>query len=750
MTDNASPPTHSTFLNGADGVLDRDRLIPGLAGGLIIGLLQVVLAVSFSALIYTGPLADALPVGIGLTLAGALALVIVITALSSWPGMVACNQDVPATILAVIVAGVAAAMPATAGQPDMLATVLIAVALASVLTGLVAWLLGRFKLGSLVRFVPYPVLGGFLAGTGWLLVVGAVSFMTDTSATLANLPTLATAGEAVQWLPGVALGFIMLFLLKRYSHPLLFPATLVVASILFFVFLFLSGTSVAEAAAQGLFIGPFPESALWSPLRPAMLADVYWPAIWGQAATIAVMIVVSILALLLNVSALELATRQEVQANRELRAAGIGNLLTGLLGGMVGYQALSLSVLNSQLKANHRWTGIVSAGILAITLIFGATVLWLAPRMIVGAVLFFLGVSFLYDWVYRSWFKLSRADYAIVLLILVVIATVGYLEGVVVGLVTTIIVFVINYSWIDVVQRRLSGASYHSRVVRRPEHQFFCQNHGDRIFILQLQGYLFFGTGHGLLEDLRLRLYDSQTSPLQYFVLDFRQVIGVDSTATLSLGRVMQLADQNGVEVVIAGLRPELELRLRTAGLFDVDSAHVHLFPDLDRALEWCEAELLAASSEEATDHGMDIVTQLRRFIDRPAQMQILLSYLHREEYGPGAYLIQQNDEPDDMFLIESGEVTVLLRSSDGKPPIRLQTIHGGNVVGEMGFYLDIRRTAAVVVDAPTIAYRLRKQDLQRMQQEQPDVAATLHELMVHMLALRVRQMNATVSALES
>ena len=105
-----------------------------------------------------------------------------------------------------------------------------------------------------------------------------------------------------------------------------------------------------------------------------------------------------------------------------------------------------------------------------------------------------MGLDFLVEWVIAGWRKLSRTDYAVVLLILVVIGATNFLIGVGVGLVAMIVLFVLNYSRINVVHHALSGAELRSNVERCAYHQrALTEKLGQHIYILELQGFLFLG-----------------------------------------------------------------------------------------------------------------------------------------------------------------------------------------------------------------------------------------------------------------
>ena len=93
-------------------------------------------------------------------------------------------------VLAALVASVVQRLAANGGT-DLLEPTLIAMSLATALTGLLLCVLGFTHAGRAIRFVPYPVIGGFLGATGWLLVTGAIQVVTDQRPTLANLGAFA-------------------------------------------------------------------------------------------------------------------------------------------------------------------------------------------------------------------------------------------------------------------------------------------------------------------------------------------------------------------------------------------------------------------------------------------------------------------------------------------------------------------------------------------------------------------------------
>ncbi|UCC87923.1 MAG: SLC26A/SulP transporter family protein [Anaerolineales bacterium] len=722
-------------------------MLSSLTAGLVIGVLTTVFTISLAALIFAGNLSSFVSHGVGLALLGATIAGAVITLFSSYSGIIAAPQEAPAAILALVAAGIANTMPAGATLEATFLTVVAAIAVTSILTGALFLVLGKFELGGLVRFLPYPVIGGFLAGTGWLLVVGAIAVMTDVAPAFATLSILFQADMWLRWLPGLFFAVLLLVVLNRTSHFLIMPGLVLGAMGLFYVVVWLTNTPLAEVSARGWLLGPFPEQAQWRPFIFSNLAQVNWWVIWGQVGNVATILVVSVVALLLNASGLELVVRRDIDLNRELQAAGIGNLTSGLGGGLVGFHLLSESALSYKIGGRGRLVGLVSAAVCGLMLLLGTSLLSLFPKLLLGGMLMVLGLSFLIEWIYRAWFKFSRIDYLIIITILVVIAAVGFLEGVGLGIMLAVVLFVVNYSRINVVKHALSGAEYHSRVTRCQHQRQMLSQTGGALFILQLQGFIFFGTAHNLLDRVRRRAEAGHLPGLRFVVLDFRQVTGLDSTAMLSFARMKQLAQTRQFTLVFTNPAPEIRCRLEQSGICR-DEKTVHIFQDLDHGLEWCENQILLAAGVDLTHDQQNLRLQLKAILPDAANLESVLEHFERLDVGPGHYLMKQGDPPQDLYFIESGQVTAQLEFSD-REPVRLETMRGGRVVGEIGFYLNSIRTAAVVTDEPSTIYRLSLPRLQQMERTNPEAASTFHQIIIRLLSERLTHLIHTVNALQ-
>ncbi len=723
------------------------RLVPGFTSGLVVGLVEVITAISFAALIYSGELSSYVAYGIGFALMGAIITGVVVALMTSLAGTVSGNQDAPAAIMAVMAAAIVASMPGNATGLETFVIVAVAIALATLLCGIFLLGLGYFNLGGLVRFLPYPVGGGFLAGTGWLLVVGSISMMTDIAHHHLGLSTLFQVEILLLWLPGLVFAIIMMVILNRYNHFLLLPGLVLGAIIFFYLVIWLTGSSIAEVSAQGWLLGPFPEGNLWRPLPLSALAQVNWQLILAQTGSMLIVLIISAISLLLSASSLELVAERDMDLNHELRAAGTGNIFAGFFSGLVGFHSLGLSAMNLKLGVKTRLTGLFAAGVCLAALVAGTAFVSLFPKFVLGGLLMYLGLHLLYKWVYETWFKLPKADYFVILLILVVIAIVGFLEGVAVGILVAVILFAVKYSQVDVIKHTLTAATYQSTITRPKLHKRLLRRYGKQVLILELQGYIFFGTANSLLEQIRSHLKNYADTRLCFLLLDFSQVTGIDSSVVLSFLKMNQLVRNSNASIVLSGLSEDIKTFLRKSGVLDLEENAFIVLPELDHGVQWCEEKLLGSTGVLAKDTRKSIQVQLKEMIGDTELIRRIMNYLEKQELPAGVHLIHQGDSPGAVYFLEDGVVTAQLETS-GEEPRRLNTMGSENLVGELGFYLGTKRNASVITETPTTMYSLTTESLKKMESEEPEAAAMFHRYIANVMAEKLSHLMSTVETL--
>ena len=716
--------------------------VPGMIAGTINAIVCIVSAMALAALIFTGPLAEYLPQGIGILLLGTVIFSVLSALTATYPLIFSAPQDIPIAILALMAATVAAGVGGQMTGEQLYQFIFVAIGLTSILVGLFFYILGRFRLGKLVRYIPFPVVGGFLAGTGWLIVKFSFAMMTDLDLSLANMVILFEKNIFNQWFPGFVFAVVLLLGTRRFSHYLLTPGILFGSIALFYMFMFARGFSYTALEANGHLLGPFPDGGLFPGLPFEYVSRFRWDLFIVHLPSIGTMMILNAVAVLFNYSGLELTVKENFDLNKELRLTGYNNMVAGLAGTPAGYMTLSETSMSYNLGARSRLPSIVVAVFCTVTLIFGAKVLSIFPKVILGGLMLNLGLEFLMEWLYDTRKRLQKTDYTVIVLILIVIGSIGFLEGIVLGLLMSIVLFVINYSKVEVIKYQLTGKTFSSNVERSSHLKQILDDHGDEIYILPLQGFIFFGTANRLLQQVQMRQEDPDLGPLHYLVFDFRHVTGLDSSAINSFNKLQIMAENSRFRVLLCGLQAEMESQLKIEGLISNDNTIIQVFDDLDHGLEWCEEQIILTVLPDAGD-----VTRTDKGDSFKEKFPQIAEYFDTRKIPAGTAIINQGENPGGITFIESGQITVELKTDTGKK-IRLKTLGPGTVVGEVSLYLGTKASASVLANTECKVFFLARENFERMNLETPEKAAELHSYIVKLLSDRLSGSNATIQAL--
>ena len=367
--------------------------------GVIIGAVEALLAISFAALVFGGYLADFIADGISLYL-GAAALTLAILAWRAGRrGVVGGMQAATAAVLAVVAASTA--VSAYGSLERAFLTVVAATLAVTVLSGGIFLVLGVLRRGNLIRFVPYPVVGGLLAGAGWLLLKGGIYVASGESPSQTPIWDLTDSSVLQLWVPAVAFGVILLIATRVVKRPLVIPAVLGIGVVLFVIGMLVTGSSIESArGGNWLLLTVFDEAQPWEPWTLRALTGADWFAVLEQWAGVVAAVFVAVVVILFNISETELVLHRDLDTNQELRDAGVLNVVSGAVGGIPAYHALRMSALGEGMKVNARRAGLIAALVPLAAVLFGASVIELIPRMIVGGILVFLGLAFLIEWVW--------------------------------------------------------------------------------------------------------------------------------------------------------------------------------------------------------------------------------------------------------------------------------------------------------------------------------------------------------------
>lgn len=707
------------------------KLITNVFAGATTGLVTLTYSVSFAALIFSGSLAPYFSQGVTSALISSLITGIWVTCKSAFPFAIAGPDSNSAAILALMAFGIAEQLHKK-HVTNVLPTVWTAIALSSILTGLVLYAIGKSRSARWARFIPYTVMGGFLAGTGWLITRSSFKVMAGVPLEWDELPHLFQRDVIIYWLSGLIFSIATILVTKYIRHVLVMPVMLLTTIILFDILwrLFKGGVN----SPQGWFIESIPNQHIWNSWIST--AQIDWQVLLHESGTLLAMIIVVLIAILLNATGIEIAVQRDCNLDEELCINGIANIFAGMCGGMVGNFSLNRSLLNRSAGASCRIAGLTTAAFCGLILLFGTSILTYIPRFVLGGLLLTIGFKLLYEWVYAAWFRFPHLEYALIITILGSIAIWGFIAGVGIGIVISCALFAFNYSRHQVIRHTLEGATHKSKVQRPEPEQRLLRDKGDHIYILLLQGYIFFGTANALLERIRQRLQNLDLPTIEFLILDFRLVNGLDSSVVLSFLKIQQLANSHQLKLILTHLDDNILHQLQRGGCIHKDDTFIQIFPDLDRGIEWCENQILETHAFRRR-RVLPLALQLNELFANSDSCSCFMTYLEKVQVNTDEILFNQNDFSDTLYFVESGQITTFLQLNDGQTR-RLQTLGAGTIVGETAFYLNTTHKTSGIADQESKIYYLTKTNLNKMQQENPQVSVAFQEFLIRQLSERL------------
>ncbi len=220
-------------------------------GGSAASVLTITFGLSYALLIFSGPLAPYLSYGVAATFISSAIVAVVLALGSSLPFAVGGVDTSTAAMTAILASSLVERMIAVDPSAPLLAPVLITLALSAVATGIVLCGFGVTRMGRAIRYVPYPVVGGFLGATGRLIVLGAVEVITGQRLQFATLDRFADMLMLSELGAACAMATILYLTWHRSRSPFGLPLILIGGVIAAHAVFWIAGISLAEAQAWG-------------------------------------------------------------------------------------------------------------------------------------------------------------------------------------------------------------------------------------------------------------------------------------------------------------------------------------------------------------------------------------------------------------------------------------------------------------------------------------------------------------------
>ena len=701
-----------------------------VALALVIGLDSIGFAIALASLMFAGELSSGIGIAVTAVLSGNILMSIFVAWKSQLKIQMAVSQDIGATILAVSLAGALIAVSSEA----KVATAFAIIAVSTLATGCVLFLTGYFKAGRLVRFFPLEVLAGFMAATGCLLVIGGIAMVAHVEASLWGLLEINSALQFSQLVPALLLAALIFYVLTYHHQPFMLLAILVVAAVLFHIWLKFSGLTQSDAEAIGL-LPKLPNTQSLAFPFPNLLPVVDWQAVMNAAPVIGTVVLLSLFAAMMNISALELATGVELNVDKEVKLVGGVNFLVATVGGPPGFSDIASTQLLNKSGVKSRGVGFLVAAVEMLGLFYAANIVSLVPMIVSSGLILYYGFDLVRDWLFETRKTFSLREWCVVVLIVTVSVFYSFLVAILVGFLIATILFAYSYSNAPVIRNVTTLAKLPSTTDRAPEEMVALTEFGKSVHVIQLQGFLFFGTSEQVVQSIRAAVNVAADMALRFVILDFARVTDIDSASANAFKRIENLAMARNFSVVFCGLNNETMLTLQRSGLDFFGQDTISVCHDLDTALEKTEATLL-----DIRPNKLKLKTLAEHFattLSQKQELQKLFSLMTRKTYAPGTLIITSGTEARDIYFLESGRA-VVMRANGGSPPKRLRTMTAGAILGEVAYSLGSTRTADVIAETETVLLSMSSKRLAELAKVDTKMAMLFNQLIARALAEKI------------
>jgi SulP family sulfate permease len=710
-------------------------------GGAAASVLTVTFGLSYSLLIFAGPLAPNLSYGVAAIFISSAVLASVIALGSSFPFAIAGPESSTAAMMGILASSLVERISMNDPTAPLLAPVLITLGLSTIVTGIVLCGFGMTRMGRAIRYVPYPVVGGFLGATGCLIVLGAIRVITGQRLQLATLDRFANLLTLSELAAACAMALILYLTWHRSRSSFGLPAILIGGVIAAHVAFWFAGISSAEAEASGWTFRPPPPVSFMLPWSANEISRYPWYTVPDLLGNLIAVIFVTATSTLFNTTGVEVALQREANLERELNVTGLANILSGAFGGYTGCISISRSVLNFNSGGTGRLSGLTVAAISALMLAVAPMLLGYMPKFVLGGLLIYLGADQLHKWIIQSRRRLSLVEYLSLLAIIVIIVQWGFIAGILIGVVIGCATFALSASRIDSIKYGFDGSEYRSSLDRSRADQAVLAAHGGKIQGLNLQSYLFFGSANRLYQHVKALL--ARHPECRFLVFDFKLVTGIDSSAAYSFAQIKRTAHDRGIKLVLVHLPAAAEKVLRSSEFI---SHEVSIVPELDHALEWCENEIIAQhqSLEQEEASLRDWFTQI---LGTEHDAAGLMHRCQRIEVEAGEIIVRAGEAADSMHFILDGRVGIMIPADEGRTT-RVRSLGRYTTIGEMGLVSQAPRNATIQAEVASILYVLSADQFDDIKADDPALSQKLLTYFVSVMAERLTFANRTIAVL--
>ncbi|KAL8771192.1 MAG: hypothetical protein Q9209_003363 [Squamulea sp. 1 TL-2023] len=673
-------------------------------------------------------------------------------------------------------------------KPEVvLTTTILSFSTSAVLTGAVFFIMGFCKLGALIGFFPRLEVSARLDG--------------NLDYNLVTLKKLFQADTIALWTIPLFLAICLTLIKRRVKYSFVDAAYfLSIIGIFYFFVGAIDKLELPDLRSKGwVFRAPDAAVPFYHFYTLYDFEAVDWAALADTIPTMLALTFFGIIHVPINVPALAFTLGEDnVDVDRELKAHGLSNAFSGLCGSVQNYLVYTNSVLFVRSGGDSRVAGVMLAAATFGVLLSGPIIIRYIPIMVVGALIFFLGIDLMMEALVVPWGKLHRLEYLTILIIVVTMGAWDFVVGILIGILLACVSFVLQTSRVSAIRNSLPGSIAASTVRRHPIQHRFLQEAGKQIYVMKLAGYLFFGTIVGVEKQIRALLLEKfEREPIRFLILDLQNVVGIDFSAAEAFTRIKRLLDVRSVTLIIAGIsmKGEMGTALWNIGLFNAEDP-VQYFETINSALEHCENDLLVSlyqhkgvlakpdysptflnipkhdgpklSSEiiyssprrkelqhvaTTAYHEQDHIPH-SQWQDYKQPLQLLLltfstvsekpeefwyravPFFERIRFANGSILYKREEMADGFFLLESG----MLKAEYMLPQLGKfsELIVEGTTCGELPFFSGTKRTSTTSAERDCVTWMLNQSRWEELQRRQPDIAQELLKISLKLTSERM------------
>ena len=636
-------------------------------------------------------------------------------------------------------------------------SVLLMMSMLGLFAGMLQILFGIVRLGHLIKYMPYPVVSGYLSGVGLYIISGQMPKFLGAPKGSHFWESLA-APEFWKW-QSIVIGVVtiaMMILAPRITKAIPAAILALLAGVFTYFGLGIIDPTLYTLEGNLFVVGPLGAGSDTGfidamSVRWYMISDVDVDQIIHitlPALTLAVLLSIDTLKTCVVLDAL---TRSRHNSNRELIGQGIGNVASSLIGGLPGAGTIGAMLVNISSGAVSRYSGFFE-GILALVafLILGVFISWI-PVAALAAILMAIGVRMIDRHSFQFLKQRSTIlDFFVVVAVITTALTVSLIAASGVGISLAVFLFIREQIGGSVIRRKLCCNETFSKRLRTHDEIEILAVHGGRGMVVELQGSLFFGTTNQLYLAL-----EEELKTRDFLILDMRRVQSIDITAAHLLDQLRDMmADKNGFLIysdlptnLLSG--QDIYQYFEQVGLAPQKSA-ARVFDDIDGAKEWVENRILKeADFHQEEEHRLHI-KDFDLFKGRKEEtLAVFETHLVKISYSAGTKILSRGDTGDDLFFIRKGLISFVL-PIDGNHVRRLSTCGRGAFFGEMTFLDGSARSADVIAISDVDLFVLSRKTFDTFSEEHKNVALNLFEGMATVLTRRVRHLTAELIASQS